>query len=539
LRAIERVLLQGDSRLEFFLKKLTMNDNQTENMILSSRRRREKLAGMMDFRRFSALAGYEPHEGQKLIHASDRRFRLAVCGRRFGKSMLAANEAAFNALMPDARVWVVAPYRELAGRVWRHAREVLVHRMRLKPESDRASEMYLKFPWGAELIGKTAENPDSLLGEGLDFVVLDEAPRIREGVFARFILPSLTDRRGRALIIGTPRGRGWVWRLFSESQGDSAWEIFSLRSSVNPCLSADEIALHRRMLADCDFRREYLAEWVAEGSLVYPMFDPLRHIAEIGFKPELPLYLGVDFGFTNPGCALFAQVTPMDDVRVLGEVYKRGLTAPEWADAIREKLSEITGCDDARAGAGSAGNASVAGCSVSGRVPTSGSTTAIMTRYRSDRGCGSGTSLIDIGRPDNEFAGIAVAFCDPAGAGERAVLERHGIATIGPRAGVMDGIARVRALLAPGDENIPPRIKISPKCRKLIREFGSYSYDADGAENAVEGFNTDAGNVLPGHGSRAALLGGISDSSLGEAKVVKRDDHALDALRYLVVGLGM
>lgn len=475
---------------------------------------RRRMLARMNFQTFAALAGYAPHHSQRAIHESNARFRLSVCGRRFGKSMLASYEAAFHALLPDSRVWIVAPYRELATRVFNRTRDVLLYRLRLKPDSDRGGDLTLKFPWGAEVVGKTAENPDSLLGEGLDFVVLDEAPRMRDGVFARFILPSLADRRGRALIIGSPSGRGWVYRLATDAVCDTDWCVFNFASGANPYLSAGELALHRRLLSDLDFRREYLAEWVADSALVYPMFDATKHIAGCTYNPALPLFAGVDFGFTNPSCVLFAQLTPGESLNILGEVYARGLTANELATAITARAREIV--EKSNGDTDMAGlNALASHSYIHRNSPHKPSLSNAIAVYPE--------TLLR----SNEGLPPLVAFCDPAGAGERAVLERYGIATLASRAGVMEGIARIRALLAPCDDSIATRIAIHPSCRNLVREFATYAYDEKGGTG---GFTV---------AERGAGLLGERDYTGGEPKVVKRDDHALDALRYLVTGLGV
>jgi len=470
---------------------------------------KRRLLARMSFNNFAALAGYTPHNSQRIIHDSSARFRLSVCGRRFGKSMLAAYEAAFHALLPDARIWIVAPYRELATRVFNRTRDILLYRLRLKPESDRAGDLFLKFAWGAEVVGKTAENPDSLLGEGLDFVVLDEATRMRDGIFARFILPSLADKRGRALIIGSPSVRGWVYRLASDAVCDKDWRVFHFASGDNPHLSSIELALHKRLLSDIDYRREYLAEWVSDSALVYPMFDATKHIADCVYNPSLPLYLGVDFGFTNPSCVLFAQLTAYESLNILGEIYARGLTVNELANAInasvRKLIDKSNNKDDSYKAKFE--DSYLYHNRISTNKPISSNAIA----------CYPDSTM----RNSDGIPPLA-AFCDPAGAGERAVLERFGIATLTPHAGVMDGIARIRAMLAPCDKNITARLVVNPLCRNLVREFGTYSYDE---KYGISGF------------AQGSELLGVGDA-YGDPKVVKRDDHALDALRYLVTGLG-
>ena len=58
-------------------------------------------------------------QGQKTIADSPARFRVAVCGRRFGKTYLALRELARAARYPNRRVFYVAPtYRQAKQICW-------------------------------------------------------------------------------------------------------------------------------------------------------------------------------------------------------------------------------------------------------------------------------------------------------------------------------------------------------------------------------------------------------------------------------------
>src|SRR5262245_1393838 len=54
-------------------------------------RKLEKLYNIDKFKFFD-LVGYRPHPKQALFHKSQARFKIPICGRRFGKSQMAAKE---------------------------------------------------------------------------------------------------------------------------------------------------------------------------------------------------------------------------------------------------------------------------------------------------------------------------------------------------------------------------------------------------------------------------------------------------------------
>src|SRR5579875_2124235 len=57
---------------------------------------------------------YTPHKGQRVLHRSEARFRVATCGRRWGKTYACANEIVkFAWEHPGTLTWWVAPtYRQ-------------------------------------------------------------------------------------------------------------------------------------------------------------------------------------------------------------------------------------------------------------------------------------------------------------------------------------------------------------------------------------------------------------------------------------------
>lgn len=220
-------------------------------------------------------AGYKPHRGQLLVHSSRARFRVLACGRRWGKSLCAAMEGLAASLIPGSRGWVVAPTYELAEKVFRELFTVFSvnkqFRDLVESKSISRQNMHIRLVYGSEIHGKSADNPDSLLGEGLDWLVVDEAARVKEEVWKHYLRPTLTDRQGWALFISTPAGRNWFYEMFIMGQDREQREYESWRfpSEANPYLSKLEIEQARRTLPDRAFRQEYLAEFISDAGGVF------------------------------------------------------------------------------------------------------------------------------------------------------------------------------------------------------------------------------------------------------------------------------
>jgi hypothetical protein len=118
---------------------------------------------------------------------------------------------------------------------------------------------------------RSADNPDSLRGEGLDFVALDECAFTKEEAWSEALRPALSDRQGKALFISTPKGRNWFWRLWTlgNSGDDDGWQSWRFPTGDNPYIPPEEIESARASLPDRVFRQEYLAEFIEDAGSVF------------------------------------------------------------------------------------------------------------------------------------------------------------------------------------------------------------------------------------------------------------------------------
>jgi len=215
---------------------------------------------------------YRPHPGQAPIHASTASRRVVACGVRWGKTRCAAMEGLAAAMAPSERSygWVVAPTYDLADKVFREI-ELLVarhlrHRIITLKENERRIVLRNMAGGVSEIRGKSADNPVSLLGEGLDFVIVDEAARLKPSIWESHLSQRLIDRKGWALLISTPRGKGWFYELFMRGQrGDPDHASWNAPSWSNPHLDAALIEAERARLPERVWRQEYGGEYL-EGS---------------------------------------------------------------------------------------------------------------------------------------------------------------------------------------------------------------------------------------------------------------------------------
>jgi len=223
-----------------------------------------------------ASIGYKPHPGQLEIHKSTAPRRIVACGVRWGKTVCAAMEGIAAALEPRERSigWVVAPTYDLADRVFREIQLAAVqhirHRVIAMKEAERRLILRNLAGGTSEIRAKSADNPVSLLGEGLDWVIVDEASRLKPLIWQSHLSQRLIDRQGWALLISTPRGKGYFYDLFHRAkQGDPGYASWNMPSWTSPLLDASVIEEERGRLPDRVFRQEYAGEFLEGAGAVF------------------------------------------------------------------------------------------------------------------------------------------------------------------------------------------------------------------------------------------------------------------------------
>jgi hypothetical protein len=245
--------------------------------------------------------GYAPHPGQREVHDSKALRRILSCGVRWGKSLCAAMEALAAALEPNERSfgWVVGPNYDLADKIFREivilVTSHLRHRIISLKENEKRVSLRNMSGGISEVRAKSADNPTSLLGEGLSWLVVDEAARLKPSIWQNHLSQRLIDKQGWALLISTPKGKGWFYDIFRRGQGaDPDFESWNSPSWENPHLDRKLIEAERDRLPERVFRQEFGGEFIEGAGQV---FRNVRECATGSFKDPVPgerYYGGID-----------------------------------------------------------------------------------------------------------------------------------------------------------------------------------------------------------------------------------------------------
>ena len=275
---------------------------------------------------------------QKSIVDAPQRFKVCVAGRRFGKTHLAIRELCWHAREPDRDVWYIAPtYRQAKMITWKKLRKRLVDLNWAKKINETELSVLLKN--GSTISLKGADNYDSLRGIGLDFLVIDEFADIDPEAWYSTLRPTLSDKQGGALFIGTPKGLGGLGHeLFSMAeQYPEEWVSFQYTTIEGGNVKPEEIEAARRSLDERTFRQEYEASFETFSGRIFYAFDRKKNIQPWPIDNVLPhdLHIGIDFN-VDPICAVvFARVGNI--LHIIDEVKIFGSNTDELAEEIRSR----------------------------------------------------------------------------------------------------------------------------------------------------------------------------------------------------------
>ena len=271
-----------------------------------------------------------------------------VCGRRFGKTTASAMEATYYASQPNKRIWLVGLSYDKADLMFREIWQLMVvgHANDIVRASEK--ERFIKFKWGTTVEAKSADNPDSLVGEGLDLLIIDEAAKVKRRIWDMYLSPTLSDRKGKAIFITTPEGFNWIYDLFLLGKEDELWESHQAPSWDNhfafPDGKKDHFILERkRNMAKEVFEQEYGAKFTSFSGRVYP-FDRELDVGNFPYTPELPTFCSIDFGYRMPAVAWFQvyRVGGLWHINIIDEIiHEKNVKTDELALKIKAKRYRV------------------------------------------------------------------------------------------------------------------------------------------------------------------------------------------------------
>jgi len=290
--------------------------------------------------KYFELTGYHPHDAQKLAHYDSTRHRVLSNGRRWGKTMFGGKEMETLGFLKNwrgepMRGWIIGPEYTDAEKEFR-----VIYDSFKKLGIDQVSNkflnntengnMHIQTNWGFDLECRSARHPESLVGEGLDFVLLAEAGRHRRRTFTEYVRPALSDKRGISMMTGVPEDASEMSLLYwgyyrGQDENFPLWKSWQMPSWTNTIVfpggrNDPEILEAESDLTEDEFRRQYGGEFILKRGRVMKEWDDDLHIGDYKYNVDWPLFAAVDYGYRNDWVWLWIQLDPMTkEVYVIGE----------------------------------------------------------------------------------------------------------------------------------------------------------------------------------------------------------------------------
>lgn len=302
---------------------------------------------------------YTLSEAQQTIALCDKRFRLACTGRRFGKTFLAYEEMFRMATSKKAtekggfNIWYVANTSDNARRIMWNAfltQEKYVPSAYIAKKHEQ--RMVLTFKNGSTISVFTGEEPDSLRGSSIDFLVMDECAFLKEAAWTT-VYPALTDKycEGKALLISSPDGYNWFYKLYMEHLGkDDDWAVFHYTTLDGGNVSPEEVEKAKATLSKKEFNKEYLASFETMADRIYEDYDKDENdIPEEEINPAWgtgDIHVGMDFNVRPMTAAI--SVTERDEegnetISFFDEIVTSGFSnTQQMCDKIKAKYPAAT-----------------------------------------------------------------------------------------------------------------------------------------------------------------------------------------------------
>jgi phage terminase large subunit len=287
---------------------------------------------------------YCPRKVFEDFHDRKERWSVIVAHRRCGKTVLCINDLIYRALIEDkenGRYAYVAPYYAQSKTI---AWDYLLQFSRPVMSKANQSELWVELMNGARIRLFGADNPDALRGLYLDGVVLDEYADMKPSIFGAVLRPLLSDRKGWATFIGTPKGHNAFWEVYSNATQDPSWYVKVLRASQTGLLEQEELDDAAKTMTqdqylqefECDFESAILGAYY--GKEMRQLTDDGR-IREVEYDPLFPVHTAWDLGYSDDTAIWFFQVVH-GEIRCLDYHSSNGQPVAFYAGIIQNRADE-------------------------------------------------------------------------------------------------------------------------------------------------------------------------------------------------------
>lgn len=296
--------------------------------------------------------GYRPRPFQSVIHTRLKRFNVLVCHRRFGKTVFSIAEMIDKGLSCDHKnpqyAYIAPTYGQAKRVAWEYLKDFCrkipgakANEADLRidiPRPDRGDKIRFM------LLG--ADNPDSLRGIYLDGVILDEYAQCDPIIWGQVIRPALSDRKGWAIFIGTPKGQNHFWDIYDNAKnasmkGSKNWYVAMYKASETGVLDDEELDEAKITMSEEEYEQEYECSFSAAlvgayyGKYINEL-DKKGRIKDFDVDPTVAVSTYWDLGVSDTTAIWFVQRVG-SEIRLIDYIENGGVGLEWYAREIKNK----------------------------------------------------------------------------------------------------------------------------------------------------------------------------------------------------------
>ena len=287
---------------------------------------------------------YKPRRLQRFLHNQipKHRFNVIVAHRRSGKTVLCINHlirAALTNPQPNPRYAFIAPtFKQGKSTAWDYIKNYSRNIPYIKFNE---SELRCDFPNGSRITILGAENDQALRGIFLDGCVFDETQNISPVLFPEIIRPSLADRKGWCIFIGTPKGQNYFYKLHKQALEEEDWWTGTYKASQTKVLDDKELSAAQRVMSKDLYEQEFECSFQAAitGSYYGKIIEELEksnRITEVPYDENLKTETWWDLGLKDSTAIWFVQRL-QSQLRIIDYYENSGEGLDFYADVLDSK----------------------------------------------------------------------------------------------------------------------------------------------------------------------------------------------------------
>ena len=296
---------------------------------------------------------YKPRKYQAELHEliENHRFVVAVCHRRFGKSLALSMHLIREALKtkkPNWRGYIITPTIGMGKAIhfdyWQQLTKDIPN------VKFNQTELRCDFPNGSRMQIVGSLDQDKIRGRYIDYCVLDEVQMMEEELFNQIIRPALVDRndmngeKTRCVFVGTPKLQNYLYKIFkyaeSEQSGDD-WANMLMPVSLTKVVPNEELESAKQQMGQDAYDQEFECSFEANitgsyyGGYVQKAYDEGR-ICKLEEDLDLETEVYIDLGINDATSIWFVQRNK-HEYRFIDFVEYQGEGLQHLADLLDKK----------------------------------------------------------------------------------------------------------------------------------------------------------------------------------------------------------